>query len=308
MNPRDPQTSDVFDNFDRNENMREALLYESSVVKHPEFSGYRYDLENYSALWTQGLPMYAAWREYAAAYPVPAPTEFDPRSWFEILDQNGLGACQGFALRDAVAFCHYLMSGELPNLSPGWCYIASQDADGFAGRDTGSTLEAGTKVARQGIPLWDEFPYSHSYADQYRQYRTKKTSILADPSKLYAIDGGFPFSNEEDCKKFLDTRSGVIQIGIPWSLPSNKWEIMSYPGASGGGHSVTIPGFLRVQAWEPWGYGYLLKNSWNKSWGRDGWALLHPRVVKGMLSARWSSFIGRTNATQRDYAPVVVDI
>jgi hypothetical protein len=273
----------------------DEILHSGPVVSNPDFTGYRYDLENQSAIWADGIATYSAWREAVLAHPVPVSKNMDPRSWFEALSQGQIGACQGWALADAINFAHYLATGEDIRVSPGWCYLRSQEADGLLGRDFGSTLNGGTKVAIEGVPLESEFPYVGNYGTLHSSYRSKRQSILSDPAKLFGLDGRVPLAMEEDCKKFLDTRSGVIQIGIPWSLP-NQWEITSARVGNGGGHSVDLVGFLEVTAWNPFNYGYLLKNSWGTSWGRDGYALLHPNVVKSLLSSRNATFIGRSKA------------
>lgn len=214
--------------------------------------------------------------------------------------------CQGQSLADTTEYAHYIATGEEVQLSRGFAYLRSQELDGnLIGRDQGSTLEGGTRAAAKGLPLEDRFPYTEGYTTLLNRYRSQKTEILSDPSQLYKLEGAVPLTTEPDCRDFLRSWSGIIHIGIMWGLP-NQWEITRFQ-SGGGGHAVSLAGLLKVAKWTPYGYGYLLKNSWGPSWGRNGWALVHPQAVEQMLSARWSVFIGRSKAVSPK-PQVAVDI
>lgn len=258
----------------------------------PEFTGYRYDLENAAEISYFGNPSYEIWK---SDFPtnIEWPEEIDPRSWFDIHNQGRQGSCQGQALADSVEYAVYLDTGTEIQISRSFAYLGTQEFDGLLGRDSGSTLAGGTKAAARGLPLESVVPYTDNYREALSRYRSQKDSILSNPESLYKLDGAIPLRSEEDCYNFLRSRSGIIQIGIAWTVP-NAWEIKSYRGGGGGGHSVNLAGILKVASWG--GRGYLLKNSWGEGWGRNGWALVHPNAISSMLKTRFTVFVGRSKS------------
>lgn len=255
--------------------------------------GYAYNHENQAAILQRSIPTYCRWRAEVDDMGVwKVPDELDPREWYDIHNQGNQGSCQGHSLADSVDYCHYLETGIEVNTSRGFAYLASQQADGLLGSDQGSTLNGGSKAAIFGIPLETRFPYTESYRALLTKYRNESAEILLDETNLWHLKGEVPLATEEDCFRFLSTRSGIIQIGIMWGLP-DAWEITSY-SSGGGGHAVTIAGYLKVSTAGWNGRGYLLKNSWGEVWGKSGWCLLKPSVLTQMLKARYTVFIGRS--------------
>jgi hypothetical protein len=253
-------------------------------------SGYRIDLENRGLIKKQGRAAYKAWRRNLKDYDWEPPKQIDPREWLDTDNQGNIGSCQGNSLANAGEQCAVISDGKEIQLSRAFAYLASQEYDGING-DSGSTLSGGTKAAQRGLPLESRFPYDSSYSAMSSRYRREKSDILAGP--LYRLHGALPLESYEDCLAFLSSWSGVIQIGIMWTLP-NAWEITSYRGGGGGGHAVNFAGYLPVQKWgdQP---GLLLHNSWGEGWGRDGWAIVKPSAVTQMLRAQWSVFVGRSD-------------
>lgn len=256
--------------------------------------GYAWEFENQAAILSRSIPTYYQWRRDVDDLGVwKEPAELDPREWFDIHNQGNQGSCQGQSLADSVDYCHYIETGIEVNTSRGFAYLASQQASGMLGSDSGSTLDGGTRAAAAGLPLESRFPYTDNYRQLLSAYRSQANDIIADASNLFRLQGEVPLATEEDCFRWLSSRSGIIQIGILWGLP-DAWEITSYR-SGGGGHAVTIAGYLKV-ANEGWnGRGYLLKNSWGDGWGRLGWGLVKPSVITSMLKARYTVFVGRSS-------------
>lgn len=271
---------------------------------HTGFTGWRFWDENPAALLARGQLNYHLWRKQVEeiGYDWEFPEEIDPRGYLQIHNQGAVGSCQGQSLADSCEVAHYIEAGEVVELSRAYSYLASQEKDNLLGRDNGSTLEAGSKVAAEGIPLESDFQYTADYTSILNTYRQRKTD-LQTKARAWRFSGETPLSSYDDIFTFLKTRSGAVHIGIMWGLP-DAWEIRSYsPG--GGGHAVVFGGYLKVASWpKP---GILLKNSWGTSWGRDGWAIIHPDAVDQMCRAKWSVFIGRSTP-QTPKPRVVADI
>lgn len=252
--------------------------------------GYRHDLENHAGIIQYGCPQYAAFREAFKEYSWEPPEEIDPRDWFDIEDQQQSNSCVGNSGADSGEFCNLLADGSEIQLSRYFSYLAAQEAGGMLGRDSGAYLEAMTKAAGRGIPLESRFEWSTAYNSQLRKYNSEKQAILA--GDVWKYPGATPLPTAEDAYRWLSGWCGSIQIGIGWSL-GNQWEVTSYR-AGGGGHALLICGYLKVAKW-PMGIGFLLKNSWNTTWGRDGWALISPTAYDQMFRSRGNVAIGRSD-------------
>lgn len=255
----------------------------------PEFTGYAIEHERHAEIISYGLPIYHEFRKSFDSYPWEPPPEIDPREWYDIHNQGSVGSCQGQSLADSGEWLHVIAKGTEIQLSRGFAYLASQEFDGIRG-DLGSTLSGGTRAAARGLPLEASFDYTADYSDLSRRYRSQRDQLLA--GDIYRFPGAAPLSSAEDCYRWLSGWLGTIQIGIAWGLP-DAWEITRYtPGR--GGHAVVIPGYLKVSGW-PMGIGFLLKNSWGTSWGRNGWALVHPNAIDDMIRSRSNVFVARSD-------------
>lgn len=252
--------------------------------------GYQIDQENHAAILQYGQQQYYAFKESFKVYDWEPPKEIDPRDWFDIEDQQNSNSCAGNSLADCGEWCNLLADGKEIQLSRYFAYLASQDAGGGIRGDNGAYLEAGTQAAAKGICLEERFPWSTNYATQARKYKAEINDIIAGP--VWRYPGAVPLSTAEDAYRFLSSWTGGIHIGIAWSL-GNSWEVKSYSNR-GGGHALLIPGYLSMPSW-PMGIGFLLKNSWGKNWGRNGWALIHPDALNQMMRSRGSTFIGRSD-------------
>lgn len=260
------------------------------MSSQPVFTGYAWTLEKHAEIISYGLPTYHAFRESFKEYPWEPPRELDPRPWFDIHNQGNQGSCQGQSLADGGEWLHVIAEGTEIQLSRGFAYLASQEFDGIRG-DSGSTLSGGTKAAARGLPLESAFEYTDDYGALNSRYRSQRDTLLA--GDVYKFPGAAPLGSAEDCYRWLSGWLGTIQIGIAWGLP-DQWEITSYsPGR--GGHAVLIAGYVHMPGWGDIEKGFLLKNSWSTRWGRNGWALVHPRAIDQMCSYRSNVFVARSD-------------
>lgn len=241
------------------------------------------------------------WNDYGQLRPIRTITSRDVTDFtvydFEVEQDHSFVAqglvvhnCQGQSLADSGEWLYVIAEGKEIQLSRGFAYLASQEYDGIRG-DSGSTLSGGTKAAARGLPLESSFEYTDNYNALLSRYRSQRDSLLA--GDVYQFPGAAPLASAEDCYRWLSGWLGTIQIGIAWGLP-DAWEITSYsPGR--GGHAVVIAGYVHMPGWGDIEKGFLLKNSWSTRWGRNGWALVHPRAIDQMISYRQNVFVARSD-------------
>ncbi|NBW16889.1 MAG: hypothetical protein EBR82_53820, partial [Caulobacteraceae bacterium] len=149
-----------------------------------DFTGYRIDLEDRSALEANATPFLVASSDYLA------PPEIDPRGKVRHDRQGSMGSCQGFSLANS---CEYLLllamrlkeySGEY-QFSSLYAYLESQRFDGLLGRDVGSTIGAGLKVAKDvGMLPEKALPYRTPYPSNARSMITDAMRSQASTFKI----------------------------------------------------------------------------------------------------------------------------
>ncbi len=278
----------------------ELAEYDPQVA--PFFTGYRIDLEPREIARQEMLAATNLWHATAMSTQWEKPKEIDPRGWFDIHNQGAQGSCQGQSLADALEYVHVMAHGEEIQISRSFAYLASQEFDGLLGRDAGSTLQGGSKAAERGLPLESLFPYDVNYRSALNKYRSAKNDILNGP--LFKLRGRVNLESYDACFNWLASWSGVIQIGIDWSVRlRNGWEIHEYRPGGGGGHAILLCGYLPIGG-ENW---ILLKNSHSTQWGKDGWAVVKPSAIDQMCRARWSSIVGRSDMVAPTVRPERID-
>jgi C1A family cysteine protease len=256
--------------------------------------GYRIDLENLAEL-------RATQTSFQRMLSVgDTPERVDPRrssvpGFLPVEDQLAIGSCAGNALADVGEMAYTIATGQAVQLSRMFAYIAAQIVDNING-DNGSTISAGTKVAREGICSEVVGPYPRTYPG--RSYITQ--AMLTD-RKNYILQSHTEIKQEPDARGFLGSGAGGIQIGISWGnemTPDANGCIRRFTGAGGGGHSVGIVGYVPdadIGQRSTKGYWYLLKNSWGTRWGIKGYAYVDPAAIAAMLKHRFTAFFGRSD-------------
>lgn len=231
------------------------------------------------------------------------PDRVDPRqhplykdNWLKVEDQGQQGSCQGQALTECGEFCYTIGTGRVIQLSRQYAYIKSQMFDNIRG-DRGSTLSGGTKCIKEGICLESVGPYAGNTYPGWNWI----TQEMKEDAVNYILKTHTVMKSEEDIKRFIGSGIGIVQIGIAWGRemsPDRSGCIRSFSGSGGGGHSVVFCGYVPdsvVGQSSSKGYWYLLKNSWSKRWGLEGFAYVDPRAVESMLRHRFTVMIGRSD-------------
>lgn len=188
----------------------------------------------------------------------------------EVYDQGDLGSCTA----QAVGFlCHYnWIQQKKPNPfvpSRLFIYFCERELEGTINYDSGAYIRDGLKVInKKGYPPERHWPYV------IRNYRKRPlldayTAALKNIVKDYGrveqdetsmkacLASGFPIViGFYVYESFMENKVALTGI-IP--MPEEKESII-------GGHAVAIVGY-NAQGW-------IVRNSWGKSWGMDGYCIM----------------------------------
>lgn len=236
----------------------------------------------------------------------PRQTDLWKENWLKVEDQGQQGSCQGQALTECYEYCSGAIDKVVLQLSRQYAYIRSQQFDNING-DRGSTLSGGTKCIVEGVCLESIGTYAGNRYPGWGYI----TSAMKQNAENYRLKSNTNISREEDIKRYIGSGLGIVQIGIAWGNamnPDSRGCIKSF-SAGGGGHSVTFTGYVPdsdIGVTSSKGYWYLLKNSWSKRWGKEGFAYVDPRAVAQMLSHRWTVMVGRSDMESPN--PRVIDV
>lgn len=228
--------------------------------------GWRMDLEDIDALDAMGDGI-RDWQDTVAGrYASPSVISYP---WLRIENQGQQGACQGFALSSAAEVCHYIATqGKVIQFSPQWCYIESQRFDRLIGRDQGSTLNGGLRVAREiGICRDETWPYTGKYVTESPKGREACVKDAAG----FKVKNGIRLRNAQQLKDWI-----AGGVGAAWCGRRIGW---------GGGHATL---FAELDAQQR----FVEVNSWGRSWGNQGRATHTFQAVQGWFSDPYTVFMG----------------
>jgi hypothetical protein len=278
-------------------------------------SGYNYDLFT-------GYPLELEDRQTLEATQTDAvllmlgdvPQRMDPRTskladqgFLQVEDQGQQGSCQGQSLSDCGEFAHAFACGEVIQISRQYAYLASQMENNIRS-DGGSTLEGGTRAFIQGFPLESVAPYAGNNYPGWG-YITPEMRSKA----VYKLLSHTKIKSAEHCKQFIGSQVGIVQLGISWGRwmePDAAGCIRSFNPSRGGGHALVFCGYVPdsdIGQQSGSGYWFLLKNSWSKRWGKQGYAFVSPRAVDQMIAHQWTSMYGRSDMDSPQPRPIKID-
>lgn len=203
------------------------------------------------------------------------------RGFLQVEMQGEIGACQGVSLTDTGEFAFTFATGEVIQFDWMFAYLESQKVHKLYGRDVGSTLSGGTKVALEGL----------APEEQGVKYPTQYTTNWCKPQqyvdrKKFLLKSHVETPDSESVRDFLGSALGIVQVGMPWGPAMqpdqfgciNEW----YTTRDDGGHAWVIVGYLPdsvVGRKSSCGWWLLIKNSWSKRWGIGGYAYIDPKNV-----------------------------
>lgn len=233
----------------------------------------------------------------ATASPMPellysAPEEVDPRKLFPnhrwVENQASQGSCAGHANTTILEYCLGVATQKEPvHLSRQYSYICAQKKSGITG-DRGSTIDGNVRVAVDGIPREEFWPYTGQYhtsppggwepcLEDAKHYRLAKHTVLRSYQEVF---------------DWIASGTGAVNIGIRWGVPDSP--VCENYSNSGGGHAVDLCGFTKRM--DSQGRKYiLLLNSWGANWGAGGFCEVAPRAIEQMLQSSYTVMIGMTD-------------
>lgn len=276
------------------------------MVDYSQFTGYPIEQENREALLQTQV-------DASMLMMGGLPDRMDPRKsnladqgFLQVEDQFKIGSCQGQSITDCGEFAHAFATGEVIQISRMYAYIASQVESNIRG-DSGSTLEGGGRAFQKGFPLEKDAPYGTSYPGY--GFLTPERKAKA----VYKLKSHTQMKSAEQCKQFIGSQIGIVQIGIAWGRwmePDQYGCVRSFAPRGGGGHALVFCGYVPdadVGQSSGSGYWFLMKNSWSKRWGKQGYAYVSPRAVDQMIDHQWTSMYGRSDMDSPQPRPIKVD-
>ncbi len=171
------------------------------------------------------------------------PKEVTVTDWHKTENQGPMGSCQGHSISSCLErLCQ--VRGEKIQLSDIFAYLATQKIDGLLGRDQGSTISGGCKVAmRYGVCPEELTGYPRGYPSSSARSKILSDSNYkaAEPYKCLSI-WKVP-RNHEETLDFLGGGGG-INFGIAYgsnTIPNDRIMRRFSPGR--GGHAMAVLGY-----------------------------------------------------------------
>lgn len=259
--------------------------------------GWREDLENRAELVATASPMPDFSGAYMAAPPVDKPWELIQQE-----NQFSQGACQGHDLSTIVELCNRIATGgDYTQLSRQYAYVETQRIDGLIGRDQGSTITGGVKLATtRGLCEESLWPYTG-------KYHTKPPSVTLEQcyenAQKYRIAQHSMMRSYDDVFNWIDRGTGGVSFGIGWNSSCEHAVCETYKSGGGGGHA--IPVLFKSPRLDDHGRNYLwMNNSWGDNWGNKGWSEWAPAFIEGLLRAQYTVAVGLTDMVDVKPRPI----
>jgi hypothetical protein len=206
----------------------------------------------------------------------------------QILDQGAEGACTGFAL---AAVINFLLSGRdlQRSVSPRMLYELARRYDEWPGEEyEGSSARGAMKAwARHGVAEARTWPTTLRGPDHLLKVADKQGRSIADLARQ-TPGGAYYRINHRDVR---DMHAALAEVGIlyctllvhpGWDRPgpltvdvtyvqtgnlrTRTLPVIQRRGRAESGHAIAIVGYTE--------HGFVVQNSWGKSWGSEGFALL----------------------------------
>lgn len=247
------------------------------------FTGYNPELERRDEIANSSTPMLFSMRDFQA------PIEVDPRQLMRHDKQGNMGSCQGFSLTNCGEYLWALPHGSVSNdrqFSQLFSYLESQRIDNLLGRDAGSTIAGGLKIASQvGYLSESELPYRTPYPNNARSLISDSMRKLAE---RYKIRSHTWLESYEAIFQYLASGSGAVHTGTLWndSFYASNGVLESISLRNGGGHATAWLGYSRRK--DSRGRNYI----WRLNSHNDSWTEIAPSVIDALCKHQYTSIVG----------------
>lgn len=248
-------------------------------------SGYAYELEDYDALESTSIPMTFS----LADVDISNALDFhEIEDIHPIENQGAMGSCQGHSLSSQLEVIRYLATGEWLQMSRLHAYLASQQVDNLLGRDAGSTISGGVKVAKeQGLILEEKMPYPNPVRYPGKTWflnRVQQPEV--QDTERFKIKNHIRINSYEDQLALLASRAGTGSAGMYWPIDLDQGNVCREYRFGNGMHAVA---FLAIDKSRTDGDGNPLlacANSHGKNYGDGGWCFWTKYAFEKMLRTR----------------------
>jgi hypothetical protein len=250
-----------------------------------ESTGWDWELENVDAINNTAVPFEIGYGDFEI------PEEIDPRRKVRHDKQFNMGSCQGFSLTNCGEYLWNIAIGakEFSNdrqFSPLFAYLETQRLDGLLGRDVGSTINGGIRIAKQvGFLEENELPYRTPYP---QNARTLITQTMRESAGAFKLRSHSVMRSYDDCFRYVASGVGSLHTGTLWnnSFYAANGVLNSVSLNSGGGHATAWFGFSKRK--DNRGRNYL----WRLNSHNDSYTEIAPGVIDALFRHKHTVIVG----------------
>jgi len=195
--------------------------------------------------------------------------------FLDVRDQGDIGSCSAFAVTSVVDALYRLKFSEaglrhvsVPPAAPLFTYYVTRELENNVGRDDGATMRGAIKsVNTYGASYEELWPYDVNHV------HTKPTDQAYEVAlKRQAVKYERVRQNEYDlCYCIVRNFAVVFGASIYPSFYTAPDGVIPIPQRSerlDGGHALVIVGYDAKARY------FVVRNSWGKDWGQDGYCLM----------------------------------
>jgi hypothetical protein len=261
------------------------------------FTGYAIELENREEIANTATPFTITYGDYQA------PDEIDPRKMVRHDDQGNMGSCGGHANSNCGEYLWLIAEGDkqfsdAKQFSRLYAYLEAQRIDRLLGRDAGSTISGGLKVAYAGYLEEKFLRYSTPYPANARSVVTEE---MRDKATAFKVRSHAWLKSYDAIFNYLASGQGSIFVGTVWnnSFYASNGVLESVSLRNGGGHAYAFLGYSKRK--DSVGRNYL----WRKnSHSNDNWTEVSPRVIDQLAGHNFTAIVGMSDLETPKPRPV----